>query len=99
MAAAGPSTKYTAEEAAAFAGAYYSDELETTYRVTVEGAESLWLRRGVQAKRLPLEAGARDEFRGAGSTLRFERDANGGVTGLTVEAGRIRGVKFLRVAK
>jgi CubicO group peptidase (beta-lactamase class C family) len=98
-AAAGPRTKHTAQEAAEFAGAYYSGELETTYRVTVEGAESVWLTRGAQAKRLPLEAGARDEFRGAGSTLHFERDANGQVTGLTVDAGRIRGVKFLRLAK
>jgi CubicO group peptidase (beta-lactamase class C family) len=95
---AGPRTKYTSEDAAGFAGAYYSDELETTYRVKVEGAESLWLTRGAQPKRLPLEAGARDQFRAGGSTLRFERDAIGQVTGFTVDAGRIRGVKFLRVA-
>jgi cell envelope opacity-associated protein A len=43
-----------------------------------------------------LQAGARDEFRGGGSTLRFERDAGGQVIGLTVDAGRIRGVRFVR---
>ncbi|MCX6538222.1 MAG: serine hydrolase [Acidobacteria bacterium] len=95
-AAAGPPTAYNAAETAGFAGAYYSDELETMYRVSVEGGEFLWLTRGVQRTRVPLQAGARDEFRGAGSTLRFERDAGGRVAGLTVDAGRIRGVLFAK---
>ena len=95
-AATGPRTAYTAAEIAGFAGTYYSDELETTYRLAVEGAEFLWLTRGVQRTRLPLQAGTRDEFRGAGSILRFERDAGGRVTGLTIDAGRIRGVRFVR---
>ena len=93
---AGPRTVYSAVDMAGFAGVYYSDELETTYRLVVEGGESLWLTRGVQKSRLQLQAGARDEFRGAGSTLRFERDAGGQVIGLTVDAGRIRGVRFVR---
>jgi CubicO group peptidase (beta-lactamase class C family) len=92
----GPRTVYTAAEIAGFAGVYYSDELETTYRVVVEGGESLWLTRGVQRAKLPLQAGARDEFRAAGSTLRFERDTGGRVTSLSVDAGRIRGVRFVR---
>lgn len=89
------SAVYTAAEAAGFAGAYYSDELESTYRVTVEDGGSLWLTRGVQRTRIPLQAGARDEFRAAGSILRFERDGSGRVIGLAVDAGRIRGVKFV----
>ena len=96
VAPTGPRTVYTAGEIAGFAGVYYSDELETTYRLAVEGGEFLWLTRGVQRARLPLQAGPRDEFRGGGSTLRFEREAGGRVTGLTVDAGRIRGVRFVR---
>ena len=106
MAAAAPSaeqtaprTVYTAAEAAGFAGAYYSDELESTYRVAVENGGLLWLTRGVQRTRLSLQAGARDEFRAAGSILHFERDAGGRVTGLTVDAGRIRGVKFVTAGR
>ena len=56
--------------------------------------ERLTLRRGVQRQVLTLQAGPKDEFSVPGSTLRFRRDTNGAVTGLVVDAGRMRGVVF-----
>lgn len=92
-----PGHTYTPGELAAFAGRYDSDELETTYRLSLSG-ESLTLRRGVQRQVLTLQAGPKDEFSVSGSTLRFRRDTSGAVTGLIVDAGRTRGVVFVKQA-
>jgi CubicO group peptidase (beta-lactamase class C family) len=89
---------YEDEELAAFAGSYYSDELESTYRVTVDRAR-LTLRRGMQREILTLQPGQKDEFRAAGSVIRFRRGPDGAVTGLVVDAGRIRGLVFEKVTK
>jgi len=95
--ASAPRAQYTPDELAAFAGTYESTELETTYRVTRDG-DALRLTRGVQRAQLALRPSEpRDEFSVSGATLRFSRDAGGRVSGITVDAGRIRGVVFTRV--
>jgi CubicO group peptidase (beta-lactamase class C family) len=90
---------YSAAELAGLTGSYVSDELETTYHVGMVGAEGLWLTRATQPARMPLQPGARDEFRAGSLVLRFERDATGRATGLLVDSGRIRGLRFVREAK
>jgi hypothetical protein len=37
-----------------------------------------------------------DEFRGGTLKIRFQRDSGGGVTSLTVDAGRVRGINFTK---
>ena len=86
---------YEGREAEAFVGSYYSDELESTYRVAIDGGQ-LKLRRGVQRQVFTLQAGPKDEFRIPGSVIRFRRSPDGTVTGLVVDANRTRGLVFER---
>ena len=41
-----------------------------------------------------LTEGPRDQFPARGLTIRFQRDAGKKVTALTVDAGRVRDIKF-----
>lgn len=83
----------TAEELAAFTGTYFSEELQATFRFTVEEGALTMHRRS--AEPTPLRPLARDEFT-AGPSLRFVRDASGAVTGFTLDAGRVRNLRFVR---
>jgi hypothetical protein len=89
----GPAHSYEGGELAAFAGSYYSEELESVYRVSVDGT-ALKLRRGSRRQVFTLQPGAKDEFRVPGSVIRFRRGPDGVVTGLVVDADRIRGLAF-----
>ena len=61
---------YEGDELAAFAGEYYSDELESTYQVSGDG-RTLKLRRGAQRQALTLRPGRKDEFASRGSVDPF----------------------------
>lgn len=84
------------EELAAFAGRFFSEELETFYILVVEeGALVLQQRRMDDA---PLEPGQeRDTFTGRDLSFTFERDRNGQVIGFYVANARTRDVRFGRV--
>ncbi|HEX2206495.1 MAG TPA: serine hydrolase domain-containing protein [Longimicrobium sp.] len=86
----------TPEELAAYAGRYFSEELQTTYTLAVEYGALVLHRRGGEPT--PLRPLVRDEF-SAGPTLRFVRDASGAVTGFMLDAGRVRNLRFTRVAE
>jgi CubicO group peptidase (beta-lactamase class C family) len=88
-----------------FAGDYWSDELAATYRLAVaDGALRLvkvldasgWPR----SMALPdnaLKSTGSDQFSAAyGLKLRFTENATRGVTGFTLDAGRTKGMIFLR---
>jgi hypothetical protein len=88
--------EYSAEEWAAFAGEYRSDELDVIYRLAVEDGS---LRLYTPADDERLEPGFVDYFTGEENSfvsLEFERDGTGAVTGFIVNAGRVRGVGFER---
>jgi CubicO group peptidase (beta-lactamase class C family) len=85
----------TPEELAEYAGGYFSEELQATYTLTVENGALTVHRRG--AEPAPLRPLVRDEF-SVGATLRFVRDAAGAVTGFMLDAGRVRNLRFTRVA-
>jgi len=83
----------TPDELAAYAGTYSSEELQTSWRFTVEDGALV-----AHAPRTPLvrlRPFVRDEFGGVGM-LRFTRDANATVTGILLQAGRVRNVRFVR---
>ena len=84
-----PSTQQLAD----FAGSYYSEELDTTWRVAVEDGKLMVTDRNDQ--KLALTPTYRDAFTGRFQT-EFSRDAQGRVNGFVVHAGRIRHVKFVR---
>ena len=79
-----------------YAGSYYSEELEAGFAISSKG-DDLWLQRATDTLPVLLvPEGPTDTFRGGGLTLRFQRDADQKVIGLTVDAGRVRGIKFVR---
>jgi len=80
---------------AEYAGAFRSDELDTTYSIAVKDG-ALWLRhRWLEPVR--LRAAYADAFEaGEGRVLRFTRDSTGAVDGLTVYTGRVRHLRFDR---
>jgi CubicO group peptidase (beta-lactamase class C family) len=90
----------TAAEMAEYAGDYYSDELGVTYRVTLENGK-LFVRHENKYKDLPrqaLEPTVRDTFTIQGINLNFKRDDNKRVSSFTVNAGRVRNIRFTRRA-
>lgn len=83
---------------AAYAGRYYSDELERYYTVALEDG-SLVVKHRRFAEGVELQPGEEDAFTGSFpiGTARFERDEDGQVTTLLVENVRARDVRFERV--
>lgn len=81
-----------------FAGSYYSEELDTTYRMSVEQDKLFVIdRNGVKRALTPT---IRDAFATpSGPQFEFSRDASGKVSGFAAHAGRIRNVRFVRQAK
>ena len=74
-------------------GAYRSDELETTWRIALEG-DRLFVTGG--GSRRPLTSQSADRFSAGSQTLRIQRDAAGRVTGFLLDAGRVRNLRFVR---
>jgi hypothetical protein len=81
---------------AAFAGDYYSEELDVVYRLSVAGDRG----------RIVYEVGSRrGSARPIGSDVlwsnnlqfRFERDAAGAITGFQIDAGRVKNLRFTRI--
>ncbi|MGD8727941.1 MAG: serine hydrolase [Gemmatimonadales bacterium] len=89
----------TPDDLQAYAGRYYSAELETFYTFVVEDSVLV-----AQHRRLPeditLAVKAEDEFTSSTnffSEIEFVRDEAGSITGFRVSNGRTRGVLFTRV--
>ncbi|HSL70421.1 MAG TPA: serine hydrolase domain-containing protein [Longimicrobiales bacterium] len=92
--ASGAKAAPPAFEPGEYTGSYHSDELDTTYRVEI-ASDGLRLHGGLPPARAlaPVE---RDVFRSGSYTLNFQRAASGRVIGFTIEAGRVRNIKFQR---
>jgi hypothetical protein len=80
-----------------YAGLWYSDELGATWRLVPEGNG---LRVEVRDRpNLTARAVAVDLFSAGQVHLTFVRDKKGGLTGFTVNAGRVRGIGFSRMPR
>lgn len=80
---------------AAFAGDYYSDELDVRYKIVV--GDSGLVVRARRLEEMRLEPAWRDAFTtNFGATLEFTRIGKR-VDGFTISDGRVRGVRFVRV--
>lgn len=90
---AGPSLAPTVAELRAYSGDYYSEELDATYTLSVEGSRLILRRRNSPA--LPLEPVSPGTFRAGRTTLSFEQH-NGQPRAFGVEAGRVRNIRFER---
>jgi len=83
----------SAAELAAFAGTYYSPELETSYTFRVENSKLILVRRReAPTELMPTSS---DSFRGRGLQFSFTRD-KGKPNGFTVDAGRTKNLRFDR---
>ena len=88
----------TANELAAYAGRYFSDEVEAVYTLAVEGGQLVARHRRLDDVAL-APAAEPDQFTGDNIALlnvAFERDDDGAVTGFRASNGRTRGVLFER---
>ena len=83
-----------AAELGRLAGTYYSEELETTARLTVENDRLFY--NGPAGRPRPLDPLARDTFRSGPWQFELTRDGAGAVDGFLLHAGRIRGLRFVR---
>jgi CubicO group peptidase (beta-lactamase class C family) len=77
-----------------YAGAYVSEEIDPVYRFEVRGDKLTLLR--LKSKPNELRPTTEDVFVGELGTFRFTRDAKHQVTGVVLDAGRIRGFQFSR---
>jgi CubicO group peptidase (beta-lactamase class C family) len=80
-------------ELEAYVGRYWSPEIDAVYEVTLDEDDLMLHQPGRDPITLiPLTA---DEFQGAGLGITFLREG-GNLTGLSVDAGRVRGIVFER---
>jgi CubicO group peptidase (beta-lactamase class C family) len=85
-----------APDLSGYAGRFFSDEIDATFAVTVKGGQ-LFVQRDADPAPLVLQPISTDQFRFvAGMTIRFIRGATGRVDALSVDAGRVRGIQFVR---
>jgi CubicO group peptidase (beta-lactamase class C family) len=84
----------TPADLGAFAGTYYSEEIDMTYTLYVEDGKLK--ARFRPAQRFELRPVYADAFEAEGDVLRFTRDSSGRVAGFQVYAGRVRHLRFIR---
>jgi CubicO group peptidase (beta-lactamase class C family) len=84
----------TAEQLSEYAGAYYSEELDATFRFVIE--DGMLLIKARNAPRVGLVSHAKDEFRRFGQTFSFARNDQKQITGFALSGGRARGIQFVR---
>ncbi|HUU30266.1 MAG TPA: serine hydrolase [archaeon] len=98
--------KLTTAQLAAFAGEYYSDELDATYRVELV-TDTLFIHTpivdplfrkvsGITGNDPLVHSGAADTFSLSSIPVVFKRNAQGQVAGFTIDAGRVRNLLFVR---
>ncbi len=81
-----------APQLAEYAGEYYSEELDTEWELVVKD-DALYL---ASEPDDPLVPTVKDEFTISSVTITCVRDEAGRVTGMIVDAGRVRGIHFAR---
>lgn len=85
---------------AEYTGDYRSDEVQVTYRIVLENSK-LFLRHENEYKyypKNPLEPTTSDTFFVQGTSLRFTRDARKQVSAFTLNAGRVKNIRFVKKA-
>jgi CubicO group peptidase (beta-lactamase class C family) len=76
------------------AGEYFSEELQTTFRVSAEGS-TLILHRAAEVP-IKFNALSNGLFVSGPWSLQFTRNGQGEITGFVMGAGRVRGIVFTR---
>ena len=77
-----------------YAGRWHSEELDVEYLIQADG-DRLTVTRG-RGSPLPLEPTVERQFTLNGDVLTFASDADGAPAAFTIDAGRVRGIRFER---
>ncbi len=88
----------TPAQLAEYVGDYYSDELQTLYRVALEDGK-LFLRlthKDTEWTKKSLQPSLKDAFNVRGIRLSFVRDGQGKISYFAMNAGRVKNIRFLR---
>lgn len=88
--------KPTGEQLKAYAGSYASEEIDPIYRIGIQ-QDGLVLTR-FKASPGKLKPIIEDYFEGPDGTVHFSRNASRGVTGFTLNSGRIMNFRFSKMA-
>ncbi len=84
----------SADQLVEYAGAFYSDEIDTTYRFAVEnGTLVVRFRPAIRIELAPVYL---DAFEADGTVVRFTRSSSGAIDGLLIYAGRVRHLRFVK---
>lgn len=81
---------------AELAGRYHSSEADATFTVAAAEGKVMLSRENGEAP-AELQSAGPDRFRVRGMTVTFQRDTSRRVTALTVDAGRVRDIRFERI--
>jgi hypothetical protein len=92
-----PAPKTDARTLAEYAGDFVSDELDVTWRIEPGGGALVLRRRAVPD--ITLQPVFPDAFNSPGGVIRFQRAANGRVTGFVIGAGRVTGFVFRKASR
>jgi CubicO group peptidase (beta-lactamase class C family) len=84
--------KPSADELAAFAGVYRSDEMDVVFRISVKDG-ALRLERS-KLRPSNLEPVVKDTFRSVPGVIQFTRNGSGGISGFLLQGSRVKNVKF-----
>lgn len=88
------SATYTAAQLAEFAGTYYSNEIDATYNITLQGDKLAVRRKNVDGE-TPMLGQFADAFSAAGTgSIRFTRNRQNQITGFLLNTGRVRRLRF-----
>ncbi|MEM1140952.1 MAG: serine hydrolase domain-containing protein [Pseudomonadota bacterium] len=81
----------------AYAGRYFSDELESFYRVSLQEGKLVLSHRWLGAFTMRHLGGAVFDFEDRGGSLQFAQEKTGEVSGFVFDDGRTLGVEFRRL--
>ncbi len=87
----------TRAELRAYAGEYYSDELQVTYKLVLEEGRLFFRHRN--APENALEPTLSNQFRVRGLNIEFVRDKGNAVSGFVINTGRVKNIRFGRKKK
>jgi CubicO group peptidase (beta-lactamase class C family) len=76
-----------------YAGNYYSEELDVTYKLFVK-EDKLFCKYRYITEGFHLEPTLKDEFLLLGENVKFNRDNQGKISGFTVNTGRVQNIGF-----
>src|SRR6185503_10252636 len=90
----------TAAQLGEYVGDYRSDEIQVTYRIVLDGGR-LYLRHENEFKDIPknpLEPTVSDAFMVRGIGIQFTRDPRKRVASFTLNAGRVKNIRFVKAS-